>query len=166
MTTSIGTFANWRNWVLYLGLQHLNPPSLYRNITRKGTIGKKIKCSKGQRDADSSTSTKGVANSITEKIFYVLGCTTTNRQTEEINPFPICKRNKTCNTISDMGLHHLWPHTLRGIYYSWFYHTCLIALLWPSLSFYRLFRPHGPFLFLWYFQDHPWKYAKIFIRDF
>ena len=29
---------------------------------------------------------------------YGLGCTTTDRETPEINPFSICKRNKTSNT--------------------------------------------------------------------
>ena len=45
--------------------------------------------------------------------------------------------------------HHvpLWPHKLRGIYYSWFYHTWLITLLWPSLSLCKLFRPHGLILY-------------------
>ena len=33
----------------------------------------------------------------------------------------------------------LWHHTLGGICYSWFYHTWLITLLWPSLSLCRLF---------------------------
>ena len=32
------------------------------------------------------------------KTSYVLGCTTTDSQTQEINPFPICKRNKKSNT--------------------------------------------------------------------
>ena len=36
----------------------------------------------------------------------------------------------------------LWPHTLGGICYSWFYHTWLITYLWPSLSICRLFGPH------------------------
>ena len=31
--------------------------------------------------------------------------------------------------------------------YSWFYHTLLITYLWPSLSLYRLFRPHGLILY-------------------
>ena len=31
--------------------------------------------------------------------------------------------------------------------YSWFYHTWLITYLWPSLSFCRLFRPHGLILY-------------------
>ena len=34
----------------------------------------------------------------------------------------------------------LWPHTLGGICYSWFYHTWLITYLWPSLSLYLLDR--------------------------
>ena len=54
MTTSVGTSVNWRNYVLHLGPHHLNPPSLYSNLTRKGKLGKNTKCSKGQRDADSS----------------------------------------------------------------------------------------------------------------
>ena len=41
--------------------------------------------------------------------------------------------------------------------YSWFYHTWWITLLWPSLSLCRLLKPHGPFLYLWCFQDHPLK---------
>ena len=32
-------------------------------------------------------------------------------------------------------------------YYNWFYRTWWITLLWPSLSLYRLFRPHVPFLY-------------------
>ena len=39
-----------------------------------------------------------VTNFVTEKTSYGLGCTTTDRVTTEINPFPICKRNKICNT--------------------------------------------------------------------
>ena len=39
--------------------------------------------------------------------------------------------------------------------YSRFYHTWWITLLWPSFSLYRLFIPHGPFLYLWCFQYHP-----------
>ena len=39
-----------------------------------------------------------VANFVTEKTSYGLGCTTTDRETVEINPFPIFKRNKTSNT--------------------------------------------------------------------
>ena len=35
MTTSVGTSANRRNWVLH----HLHPPYLDRNITRKGDPG-------------------------------------------------------------------------------------------------------------------------------
>ena len=44
--------------------------------------------------------------------------------------------------------HHVTPLTshIRGIYYSWFYHTWLITLLWLSLSLCRLFEPHGLFL--------------------
>ena len=38
------------------------------------------------------------ASSVTEKTSYGLGCTTTDRETAEINPFPICKRNTTSNT--------------------------------------------------------------------
>ena len=49
MTTSIGTSANRRNWVLHLGLHHLNPPSLDSKITRKGKLGKNTKCSKGTK---------------------------------------------------------------------------------------------------------------------
>ena len=61
MTASVGTSANWRNWVLHLGLlhlglHHLNPPSLDSKFTSKGNLGKNTKCSKGQRDADSSIS--------------------------------------------------------------------------------------------------------------
>ena len=41
----------------------------------------------------------------------------------------------------------LWPHTLVGICYSWFYHTWLITYLWPSLSLCKLFRPHGLILY-------------------
>ena len=51
VTTSVGTSTNWRNRV-----HHLNPPSLYRNITSKGKLGKNTKFSKGQRDADSRIS--------------------------------------------------------------------------------------------------------------
>ena len=44
--------------------------------------------------------------------------------------------------------HRITPRTshIRGICYSWFYHTWWITHLWPSLSLYRLFGPHGPFL--------------------
>ena len=35
---------------------------------------------------------------VTEKNSYGLGCTIIDRETAEINPFPICKRNKTSNT--------------------------------------------------------------------
>ena len=56
MTTYVGTSMNRINRVLHLGLHHLNPPSINRNITSKGKLGKKTKCSKGQRDVDSSAS--------------------------------------------------------------------------------------------------------------
>ena len=56
MTTSVGTSANRRNYVLHLGLHHYNPPSLDSKLTRKGKLGKNTKCSKGQRDANSSIS--------------------------------------------------------------------------------------------------------------
>ena len=49
----------------------------------------------------------------------------------------------------------LWPHTLGGICYNWYYHTWWITPLWSSLPPCRLFRPHEPFLYLWCFQDHP-----------
>ena len=53
--------------------------------------------------------------------------------------------------------HHVTPLTshIRGICYNWFYHTWLITHLWPSLSLYRLFGPHGPILYPWCFQYHP-----------
>ena len=35
VTTFVSTFMNRRNRVLHLGLHHLNPPSLYRKITKK-----------------------------------------------------------------------------------------------------------------------------------
>ena len=60
----------------------------------------------------------------------------------------------------------LWPHTLGGICYSWFYHTWWITDLWPSLSLYRLFGPHGLFLYLWCFQYHPSKNLLFSIQDF
>ena len=45
VTTSVGTSVNQRNWVLHLGLHHLNPPSLNSKLTRKGNLGKNTKCS-------------------------------------------------------------------------------------------------------------------------
>ena len=33
--------------------------------------------------------------------------------------------------------------------YSWFYHAWLITYLWPSLSLYRLFGPHGLILYFY-----------------
>ena len=54
MTTSVGTSANWRNWVLHLGLHHLNPPSLDSKLTSKINLRKNTNISKGQRDVDSS----------------------------------------------------------------------------------------------------------------
>ena len=60
MTTFVSTSVNRRNRVLHLGLHlglhHLNPPSLDSKLTNKGKLGKNTKCSKGQRDADSSIS--------------------------------------------------------------------------------------------------------------
>ena len=56
MTTFVSTSMNRRNWVLHLGLQHFNPPSLDSKIISKGKLGNNTKCSKGQRDVDSSTS--------------------------------------------------------------------------------------------------------------
>ena len=47
--TSIGTTMNWRNWVLHLGLHHLNPPSFDSKLTSKGKLGKNTKCSKGTK---------------------------------------------------------------------------------------------------------------------
>ena len=49
MTTSVGISTNKRNRFLHLVLHHLNPPSLDRNLTRKGNIGKNTKCSKGKK---------------------------------------------------------------------------------------------------------------------
>ena len=46
---------------------------------------------------------------VTENTSYGLGCTTTDRETAEINPFPICKRNKTSNT---KGSQHI-PYSRR-----------------------------------------------------
>ena len=37
-------------------------------------------------------------NFVTEKTSYGFGCTTTDKETAEINPFPICNRNTTSNT--------------------------------------------------------------------
>ena len=34
-TTSVSTSMNWRNGIPHLGLHHLNPPSLDRNLTSK-----------------------------------------------------------------------------------------------------------------------------------
>ena len=56
VTTSVGTSTNRRSWVHHVVLHHLNPPSLNSNLTSKGNLGKNTKCSKGQRDADSSIS--------------------------------------------------------------------------------------------------------------
>ena len=36
--------------------------------------------------------------SVMEKTSYGLGCTTIDKETTEINPFPICKINTTSNT--------------------------------------------------------------------
>ena len=49
VTTSVSTSTNGRNHVLYLGLHHLNPPYLDRNITSKSKLGKNTKCSKGTK---------------------------------------------------------------------------------------------------------------------
>ena len=49
MTTYVGTSTNQRNWVLHLGLHHLNPPSLNRKLISKGKLGKNTKCSKGTK---------------------------------------------------------------------------------------------------------------------
>ena len=51
----------------------------------------------------------------------------------------------------------LWPRTLGGICYSCFYHTWLTTHLWPSLSLYRLFGPHGLILYF----DVPRSSSKI-----
>ena len=47
VTTSVDTSMNRRNRFLQLGLHHFIPPSIDRNITRKGKLGKNTKCSKG-----------------------------------------------------------------------------------------------------------------------
>ena len=44
----------------------------------------------------------GVANSVTEKTSYGLGCTTTDRETIEINPFPYARETKYL-TLMDHG---------------------------------------------------------------
>ena len=45
-----------------------------------------------------------VANSVMEKTSYGLGCPTTDRETAEINPFPMYKRNKTSNTKGSQNI--------------------------------------------------------------
>ena len=49
MTTFVGTSTNWRNRVLHLIPHNPNPPSLDSKLTRKGKLGKNIKCSKGTK---------------------------------------------------------------------------------------------------------------------
>ena len=46
VTTSVGMFTKWRNQVLHLGLHHLNPPSLDRNLKKQRQVGKNTKCFK------------------------------------------------------------------------------------------------------------------------
>ena len=41
---------------------------------------------------------------VMEKTSYGLGCTTIDRETAEINPFPICKRNTTSNTKGSQNI--------------------------------------------------------------
>ena len=45
-----------------------------------------------------STRDNLITDSVTEKTSYGLGCTTKDRVTAEINPFPICNRNNKYNT--------------------------------------------------------------------
>ena len=49
VTTFVDTSVNQRNRFLHLGLNHLNPPSIDRKLTRKCKLGKNTKCSKGTR---------------------------------------------------------------------------------------------------------------------
>ena len=53
--------------------------------------------------------------------------------------------------------HHITPLTshIRGHLLQLIFHIWWITHLWPSLSLCRLFGPHGPFLYLLCFQDHP-----------
>ena len=49
MTTSVGMFANRRNWVPHLGLHHFNPPSLDSKLTRNDNLGKNTKVLQGTK---------------------------------------------------------------------------------------------------------------------
>ena len=55
-------------------------------------------CAPNPKEKTTGNLPSRIANSITKKNSYGLGCTTIDRETAEINPFPICKRNKTSNT--------------------------------------------------------------------
>ena len=70
-----------------------DPTRKQKNHSKKSTLNVENPQIKTTRNLPSM-----VPNSITEKISYGLGCTTTDRETVEINPFPICKRNTTYNT--------------------------------------------------------------------
>ena len=69
------------------------PTQKHRNQSNRSTLNAKNPQRKTTRNLPSI-----VVNSITEKTSYGLGCTTTDRETKKINPFPICKRNTTSNT--------------------------------------------------------------------
>ena len=73
----------------------LNATKKWGEIESKSIISSTL-CPKPQRKTRNIPN--GVANSVTEKTSYGLGCTTTDIVTAEIIPFPICKRNKTSNT--------------------------------------------------------------------
>ena len=60
VTTSVGTSSNPSNRVLYLGLHHFNPPSIWQAYKAKASLGRAAICApKGQSDADAGINKLG-----------------------------------------------------------------------------------------------------------
>ena len=57
----------------------------------------------------SGTTTQGIVPPVMDKTSNGLWCTTTDKETAELNPFPICKRNKKYNTKGSQII----PYSIR-----------------------------------------------------
>ena len=77
----------------------LDPTQKHKNQSNKSTLNAENPQIKTTRNIPSM-----VANYVTDKTSYGLGCTTTDRETEKINPFSICKRNTKYNTKGSLNI--------------------------------------------------------------
>ena len=67
------------------------------NIVAPMTTGR-VLCLSKYNDIIIKRTKDSHATTVTEKTSYGLGCTTTDRETAKINPFPICKRSNKSDT--------------------------------------------------------------------